>query len=52
MSTAHFLSLRVTQQTTVLCFVFIGTAPLAAFINALGLVGDMEWLRLPCFNGF
>ena len=52
---------RVTQQTateqttntaTVLCFVCIGTTPLAVFVDASSLIGDTKRLRLPRFDGY
>ena len=54
MSIAHFASMlsHTTNTATVLRFVFIGTTPSAAFVNASGLVGDAKWLRLPRFDGF
>ena len=46
------LSGYTTNTATVLRFVFVGTTPSAAFVNASDLVGDTKRLRLPCFHGF
>ena len=47
------LTFRVARQTaTVLHFVFIGTTPSATFVDALGLVGDVKRLCLPCFDDY
>ena len=51
MNIANFLS-YTTNTGTVLGFVFIGTTPSAAFVNASGLVGDAKQLHLPRFNGY
>ena len=51
MNIAHFSS-HMTNTATVLRFVFIGTTPSAAFVNASSLVGDAKRLRLPRFDGY
>ena len=51
MNIAHFSSHR-TNTATVLRFVFIGTTPLASFVDASGLVGDMKRLRLAHFDSY
>ena len=45
---AHFSSMssHMTNTITVLRFIFIGTTPSAAFVNASGLAGDAKWLCL------
>ena len=43
---------HTTNTVTILRFVFIGTIPSAAFVNASGLVGDAKQLHLPRINGF
>ena len=54
MKIAHFLSTssHTTNTATILHFVFIGTTPTTAFVNASGLVGDMKRLHSPPFDGF
>ena len=54
MNIAHFSSMSSHTRNTapVLRFVFIGTTPSVAFVNASGLVGDAKRLCLPCFDGF
>ena len=51
MNIAHFSS-HTTNVAIILRFVFIGTIPSAAFIDASGLVGDAKRLRLPRFDGY
>ena len=51
MNIAHFLS-HTTNTATVLRFVFIGTTPSVAFVDASGLVGDTKRLHLPHFDGY
>ena len=51
MNITYFLS-HTTSTATILCFVFIGMTPLAAFVNASDLVGDAKWLHLPRFDGY
>ena len=54
MNIAQFLSMssHTTNTATVLHFVFIGTTPSAAFVSTSGLVGYVNRLHLPRFDGF
>ena len=54
MNIAHFSSMwsHMTNTVNIVCFVFIGTTPSAALVNASGLVGDANRLHLPHFDVF
>ena len=51
MNITHYLS-HTTNTASVLCFIFIGMTPSAAFLDASRLVGDVKWQRLPHFNDY